>query len=66
MQDNNPGNEKDIQTILRYLKIHDPKNANREYAEQMLEGMQSFGSELARTDEKLAEAVKQATAKKKP
>jgi hypothetical protein len=50
--------EEDIQKILRYLQIHDPENANREYAIQYLDSMEGFGSELARADESLAEAVK--------
>lgn len=34
MYDEYHKNEEDIQKILRYLQIHDPKNANREYAIQ--------------------------------
>jgi hypothetical protein len=57
-------NEEDIQKIVRYLEIHDPQNADRDYAIQLIESMQSFGSELARTDEALAEAIQKANAKK--
>lgn len=51
-------NEEDIQKVILYLRIHDPKNANRDYAIQYIESMQGFGSELARADESLAEAIK--------
>jgi hypothetical protein len=57
--------EEDIQTIIRYLKIHDPKNANREYAIQFIDSMEGFGSEIARSDEALAEAVKKSLEEKK-
>jgi hypothetical protein len=58
-------NEKDIQSVIRYLQIHDPKNADRDYAIQLIEAMQEFGSEVARSDEALAEAIRVATQKKK-
>lgn len=58
MYDEYHKNEEDIQKILRYLQIHDPKNANREYVLQYLDSMEGFGNELARADESLAEAVK--------
>lgn len=57
--------EKDIQTIIRYLKIHDPENADRDYAIQFLDSMEAFGSEIARSDEALAEMIRKATARKK-
>lgn len=65
MYDEYHKNEEDIQKILRYLQIHDPKNANREYAIQYLDSMEGFGSELARTDESLAEALKEKLDEKK-
>lgn len=58
MHDEYHKSEEDIQKILRYLQIHDPKNANREYAIQYLDSMEGFGSELARSDEALAEDLK--------
>ena len=58
MYDEYHKNEEDIQKVIRYLKIHDPKNANRDYAIQYIESMQGFGGELARSDESLAEALK--------
>jgi len=57
--------EEDIQAVIRYLEIHDPKNANREYAIQFIDSMQGFGSEVARSDESLAEAIKKKLDEKK-
>lgn len=57
--------EEDIQTIIRHMKITDPKNANRDYAIQYLQSMQGFGSELARSNEPLAEALKKKLDEKK-
>ncbi|HET8671406.1 MAG TPA: hypothetical protein VFM05_12500 [Candidatus Saccharimonadales bacterium] len=65
MYDEYHKNEEDIQKIIRYLQIHDPKNANRDYAIQYIESMQGFGSELARSDESLAEAIKKKLDEKK-
>jgi hypothetical protein len=57
--------EEDIEAIIRYLKIHDPKNANRDYAIQFIDSMEGFGSEIARSDEALAEVVKKSLDEKK-
>lgn len=65
MYDEYHKNEEDIQKVIRYLEIHDPKNANRDYAIQYIESMQGFGSELARSDESLAEALKKKLDEKK-
>jgi len=65
MHDDYEINEDDIQAIIRYLKIHDPENADRDYAIQLIEAMQEFGGEIARSDEALAEAIRKANAKKK-
>lgn len=65
MHDEYHTNEEDIQAIIRYQKIHDPENADRDYAIQLIEAMQEFGGELARSDEALAEAIRKANAKKK-
>ncbi len=35
-------NEKDIDSVIRYLKIHDPENATPEKAISMLEDLQAF------------------------
>lgn len=65
MNDEYQINEEDIQAIIRYQKIHDPENADSDYAIQLIETMQSVGSELARSDEGLAEAIQKANEKKK-
>lgn len=65
MYDEYHQNEEDIQKVIRYLEIHDPENANREYAIQYIESMQGFGSELARADESLAEVLKKKLDEKK-
>jgi len=65
MQDKYHRSEEDIQKILWYLQIHDPKNANRDYAIQYLDSMEGFSSELARSDESLAEAIKKKLDEKK-
>ena len=57
--------EEDIKKILHYLEIHDPANANREYASQFIDTMQGVGGELARIDESLAELVKKNLDEKK-
>lgn len=64
MYDEYHKSEEDIQAVIRYLKIHDPKNANRDYAIQFIDSMEGIGSEIARSDEALAEAIRKATAKK--
>lgn len=42
--------EKDIDSMLNYLKIFDPKNANREYAEEFLRYLKAASRRLAFTD----------------
>ncbi len=49
--------EEDIQKVINYLKFHDPKNADREYAIEFIESMQVKSNEIARTDEELAEEI---------
>lgn len=56
-------NEDDIQKVLKYLEIHDPKNADRDYAIEFIEAMRVYGNEIARTDEGLAEAIRDFTKK---
>ncbi len=65
MHDEYHKSEEDIQKVIHYLEIHDPKNANRDYAIQYIESMQGFGNELARSDEALAEAIKKKLDEKK-
>lgn len=40
-------NEKDIESTIKYLKIFDPENANRDYAIQLLELMQTTAKHIA-------------------
>ncbi len=55
--------EEDIRKVITYLKIHDPQNADRDYAIQFIEAMQVKGNEIARSDEALAEAIRAYTKK---
>lgn len=48
-------NEKDIQSVIRYLKIHDPDNADREYAIQVLELMHNAVKRMVKKDVGFAE-----------
>ena len=43
-------NEKDIDTVLNYLKIHDPENATPEMAIAVLEFYKTKFHEMAHTD----------------
>ena len=40
--------EQDIEAVIRYLKIHDPKNADKDYAIQLLEALQGVAHDVAR------------------
>jgi TRAP-type uncharacterized transport system substrate-binding protein len=55
-------NEKDIETVLRYLKIHNPENADRDYAVQLLKAMQNTAHNIVQSgvfaDEELLNAIK--------
>ncbi|MFA5933238.1 MAG: hypothetical protein WCV81_03155 [Microgenomates group bacterium] len=58
-------NEKDIDTVLNYLKIHDPENATPEMAVALLEYFKGAFHELAHIDpKKLAEILKDLEMKK--
>ena len=52
--------EADIEAVIRYLKIHDPKNADREFALILLDTMQRMAKELVQTDITSAEILKKA------
>lgn len=59
-------NEKDIDGVLNYLKIHDPENATPEMAIAFLEYFKTKFHELAHTDpEKLEEIYKEFKKEKK-
>lgn len=64
MSDEYHVSEADIQKVINYLQFHDPKNANRDYAIEFIEAMQVKGNEIARSDEALAEAIRDFTRKK--
>ena len=57
-------NEKDIEAVIRYLKIHDPKNADRKYAVQLLGVMQEVARELVDEDITIAELIQKALLRK--
>jgi hypothetical protein len=42
--------EKDIESVVNYLKIFHPENANREFAVEMLEYLKTSFHRLALTD----------------
>ena len=56
-------NEKDIESVIRYMKIHDPKNADREYAIQFLESLQGVAGEIVGKDIEFAEFLEKALKK---
>lgn len=64
MHDDYQISEDDIKKVIQYLQHYDPKNADRDYAIQFIEAMQVKGSEIARSDEALAEAIREYTKKK--
>lgn len=55
-------NEEDIQKVINYLTIHNPENADRDYAVQLLQQMQDNAFNVANssvlTEEEIAEALK--------
>lgn len=55
-------NGADIAKVLNWLKIHDPENADRDYAIQKLEVMMSTASEVVRnsglSDEQIEQGLK--------
>lgn len=52
--------EKDIQSMLRYLKYHEPENANRSFAVEMLRALQVLAQDLANKDLSQAELIAKA------
>lgn len=55
--------ERDFESVIRYLEIHDPKNADREYAVQLLGVMQQIAKNIVDTDVSFAELLEQALKK---
>ena len=58
-------NEKDIETVIRYLAIHNPANADREYAIQLLELMREMAREMIKTDIEFTELLLKALKERK-
>ena len=58
-------NEKDITTVIRHLKIHDPANTDREYAIQVLELMHEIAKRVANAGLEFAELFLEALKQKK-
>ncbi len=56
-------NEEYISAALRYLELHDPKNADRDYAIQLLEMMQGMAHDLAKSDNLNSETFEKALKK---
>lgn len=50
-------NEKDIDSVIRYLKIYDPENATPEKAIAMLEDMQTFVHVMSHENPELLEKL---------
>ena len=50
-------NEEDIDSVIRYLKIHDPENATPEKAIAMLEDLQMFFHKISHDNPELLEKL---------
>lgn len=59
MSDNYEINEKDIDTVIRFLKINDPENATPEKAISLLEDLQAGVHKLSHTNPELLEKLHQ-------
>lgn len=57
MAENYELNEKDINSVLRYLEIHEPKDATRERAIALLEDLQAGVHSLAHNNPELLEKL---------
>lgn len=57
MAENYELNEKDIDSVIRYLEIHDPENATRERAIDLLEDLQAGVHKMAHTNPELLEKL---------
>lgn len=51
--------EKDIEGVIRWLKVNDPKNANRETAVGLLQDLKSGFHNMAHNKPKLLKQLKQ-------
>ncbi len=57
MDDTYEINEKDIESVIRYLEIHDPKNASREKAIALLEDLRAGVHSMAHNNPELLEQL---------
>jgi len=57
-------NEKDIESVIHYLEVNDPKNADKDYVIQLLQVMQEIAGDLVRSDITQAELIQKALEKK--
>ncbi len=57
MMDKYELNEKDIESVIRFLKIHDPANATPEKAIAMLEDLQAFVHTMSHENPELLEKL---------
>ncbi len=53
-------NEKDIGVVIRYLEIHNPENADRDYAIQLLESMQGLAHDISKSEEINSDLIQKA------
>lgn len=51
--------EEDIQKVIHHLGLTDPKNADRDYAIQLLESMQGVAQDLVRPDQIPKEVIEE-------
>lgn len=65
MEDHYEITEQDIEGMLRYLKYFHPENANRDYAQEMLEYLRAGYQRLALTDPKALDDLYDAFEKSK-
>lgn len=57
--------EEDIQSMLKYLKYHEPENANRLFAIEVLRVLQELAKDLVNKDLSRAELIAEALRIKK-
>lgn len=57
-------NQKDIESVIRHLKINDPDNADEEYATELLHSMNDVAKELVDQDMDFAELMREALKRK--
>ena len=57
--------EKDIQSVLKYLKYHEPENASRMFAIEVLRVLQTIAKDLVNKDLSRSELIAEALRIKK-